>query len=867
MAPKKRAATTNTASKTKVLKATSPLRTSPRKTRPSRKKTEAEEITDIPAPSKSTKAKTSPPKTKTPIKSKATKTAKVLPAKKEKQGVDSLTQSSEAKVEPQKPARATKKSGATRTQKTSPGRKKSIGEAAYRPEIDEDKDDQDEILGTQRTKKNVTKDSDVVTSPLKKRGRPRKNAEVGAGEEVSSPPKNKTRRLPDQGAGVAEASPPKKRGRPKKETSTEIASAETTETLPKRRGRPPKNASATVSSAERKELVGEKPSAPQLKGRAPSKVTNQRPTPQSPPKSTKAASTSNPPSRTTRSVSPTKAKQPSTTDPNPALNRAAVTAAYKYLGLPPRKAWSLPDTAIATAYRDRLAEEEEDVQEDDLREALKAIAYARSSSTLAGLLREGHQSESVQRLLARSPSRAARSVSPEKKKGGGLRRGRAGSAGSEGLGVGSKRESEVVGGEEWTDSPAKKVRKGSVGGGLAQSRGWLGGRTFSVGGVKQSIEAGGGRGGSSSPGRKRSSMSLSPTIRVRGLDQAGETSRSLSPARRGAVPRTGSVSARVSPARGRSKSPGTQALKASSRARSKSGGPGTNYGELNEHSIPFLCTSARSPSRASRRSPSPRHQRPNAEPAPQSKTRSPPTTATASQSTRKPRRSPSKSPTRKTANPPPAPPPNSRTVSNTTPSEKVQVIPKDQPSAQDRGPVHSSTNPQFIPHDPKQRPNPFFETMPAPEIWHQRMPAFFPFGETPYLERVKSRQIEEDLAYDHSTKPSETSSPGKSATGGGGGGILEQAGQALARIRDVFSPKRTAEQASSEDVEKPIPDPYDPVFALPSVTEEAVEAFMKGAGNGNRGKSAGTAAAGQKRRVSAGSSAGGSRKRRKSYGY
>ncbi|KAI6866359.1 hypothetical protein KC338_g4752 [Hortaea werneckii] len=749
MAPKKRAATTNTASRTKVLKAAIPLRTSPRKTRPSRKKTEAEETIDIPAPSKVTKAKATPPKTKTPIKSKAAKNAKASPAKKEKKSVNGLPPSNEAKVEPQKPIRAAKKSGATRTQKTSPGRKKSIGEAAYRPEIDEDKDEQDEILGTQKTKKKATKDSDAVTSPPKKRGRPRKNAEVGAGEEVSSPPKKKTRRLPDQGVGVAEVSPPKKRGRPKKETSIEIAPAETTETLPKRRGRPPKNASATTSSTTKKETAEAKTSAPQPKGRAPSKTTNQRPTPpHSPPKPTKAAPTNKPPSRTTRSVSPTKAKQPSTTDHHPALNRAAVTAAYKYLGLPPRKAWGLPDTAIATAYRDRLSEDD-DVQRDDLREALKAIAYARSSATLAGLVREGgHRSEAVQRLLARSPSRAAsRSMSPaEKKKGGGLRRGRVGSASSEGLGLPRKRESEVVGGEEWTDSPAKKARKGSMGGGLAQSRGGLGGRTFSVGGVKQSIEAGDGRGGSPSPGRERSPKSLSPARRVRGSDQAGEMSRSASPARRGAVPRMGSVSARASPARGRSKSPGTQPSKASSRARSKSAGPGKNYGELNEHSIPSLSASAPSPSRASRRSPS--HERSNTEPALQSKTRSPPTTATASQSTRKPRRPPSKSPTRKTANRPPPPPPNSRTVSNTTPSERVQVIPKDQPSAQDRGPVHSSTNPQFIPNnDPHQRPNPFFETMPAPEIWHQRMPSFFPFGETPYLERVNSRQIEEDLAY------------------------------------------------------------------------------------------------------------------------
>ncbi|KAI7553650.1 hypothetical protein KC331_g1084 [Hortaea werneckii] len=791
-------------------------------------------------------------------KSKAAKTTKASPAGKKIQGDYGLLQSNEAKAEPQKPIRSTKKSGTTRTQKMSPVRKKSIGEAAYRPEIDENEDDQNEIKGMQRSKRKAMKDSDVVTSPPKKRGRPRKNVEAAAVEEVSSPPKKKFRRLADQGAGVAEASPPKNGGSPRKEPSNEAASAETTETLPKRRGRPPKNASATILPATKKEASGAKTSAPRLKRRVPSKTTNQRPTPQSPPKPTKAATTSKSPSRTTRSVSPAKGRRPSTTDHNPPLNRAAITAAYKYLSLPPRKAWSLPDTAIATAYRDRLIEED-GVPKEDLREALKAIAYARRSATLVHIVREVNDAELVRMSLARSPSRT-RSVSPAKKSRV-LSRERAGS-GSEGVGMGRKRESSVALGEEWTDSPAKKVRKGSAGGGLPQSHGVSGGRKFSVGGVKQSIESGGGRSGSPSPGRKRTSKSMSPTRRVRGSEQPAEKSRSVSPARRGVVTRTGSTSARASPGRGRSKSPGTKAPAASTRARSKSAGAGKGYGELDGSSIPPLSSSARSPSRTSRKSPSPRRQKPNAELAPQSKTHSPQAPINASQSTKATRRSPSKSPMRKiSANLPPAPPPNSRTVSGTTPSsEKVQIIPKGQPSGKDRGPVHSSTNPQFIPNDPKQRPNPFFETMPGAEVWHQRMPAFFPFGETPYLERLKSQQIEEDLAYDHSKKTSdETSSPEKSA----GGGILEQAGQALARIREVFSPKRMENQSEALE-EKPVPIPYDPVFALPRVTEEAVEAFMKGERREGGRKSAGTASVGQKRR---GSSAGGSRKRRKSSGY
>ncbi|RMX86853.1 hypothetical protein D0868_15081 [Hortaea werneckii] len=869
MAPKKKATTSGTTARTKAVKAASPLRTSPRKTRPSRKKTEAEETTDVSPPSKVTKPKVSPAKTKTTIKSKAAKTTKASPAGKKIQGADGLLQSKEAKAEPQKPVRGTKKSCTIRTEKTSPVRKKSIGEAAYRPEVDENEDDQDEIKGTQKTTKTATTGSDVYTSPPKKRGRPRKNGEAGAGEEVSSPPRKTTIRRADQGGDAAEASPPKKRGRPRKELSNEAASAETTETQPKRRGRPPKNASTTIPSAKKKDAGGEKTSASRLKGRVPSKTTDQLPTSRSPPKSTKAATTSKPPSRTTRSVSPAKGKQPSTTDHNPPLNRAAITAAYKYLGLPPRKAWSLPDTAIATAYRDRLVEDD-GMPKEDLREALKAIAYARGSATLAHIVREVNDSELVQRSLARSPSRAG-SVSPAKKNAA-LSRERVGSGG-EGVGMGRKRESSVALGEEWTDSPAKKVRKGSAGGGLPQSRGGVsGGRNFSVGGVKQSIESAGGRSGSSSPGRKRTSKSMSPIRRVRGSEQSAEKSRSVSPTRRAAVPRTGSASARASPARGRSKSPGTEAPKTSSRARSKSAGAGKGYGELNESSIPPLASSARSPSRTSRRSSSPRRQKPNAELTLQSQTHSPQAPVNASQSTNATRRSPSKSPMRKiSANPPPAPPPNSRTASGTTPwSEKVQVIPKGQPSGKDRGPVHSSTNPQFIPNDPKQRPNPFFETMPAAEVWHQRMPSFFPFGETPYLERVKSQQIEEDLAHDHSKKTSDeasSSSPEKSA-GAGGGGILEQAGQALARIREVFSPKRTEHQSEVlEEEEKPIPIPYDPVFALPKVTEDAVEAFMKGERREGGRKSAGTttaAAAGQKRR---GSSAGGSRKRRKSSGY
>ena len=52
------------------------------------------------------------------------------------------------------------------------------------------------------------------------------------------------------------------------------------------------------------------------------------------------------------------------------------------------------------------------------------------------------------------------------------------------------------------------------------------------------------------------------------------------------------------------------------------------------------------------------------------------------------------------------------------------------------------------------KPNPFHETLPALEIWHRRMPPYFPFGETPFMEREISRQIEEDLARGRSSSSS-----------------------------------------------------------------------------------------------------------------
>jgi hypothetical protein len=79
-------------------------------------------------------------------------------------------------------------------------------------------------------------------------------------------------------------------------------------------------------------------------------------------------------------------------------------------------------------------------------------------------------------------------------------------------------------------------------------------------------------------------------------------------------------------------------------------------------------------------------------------------------------------------------------------SEAIVPLPKGEPSGKGRGAIHSVTNPEFIPETSTLKKNPFFETMPAPEVWHRRMPAVLPFGETPFMEREMSRQISEDLA-------------------------------------------------------------------------------------------------------------------------
>ena len=68
-----------------------------------------------------------------------------------------------------------------------------------------------------------------------------------------------------------------------------------------------------------------------------------------------------------------------------------------------------------------------------------------------------------------------------------------------------------------------------------------------------------------------------------------------------------------------------------------------------------------------------------------------------------------------------------------------------------RGSIVSPTNTEHI--AALDRPNPFYETLPAAEVWHRRMPPYFPFGETPYMETVMSEQIDADLKRGELTRP------------------------------------------------------------------------------------------------------------------
>lgn len=82
---------------------------------------------------------------------------------------------------------------------------------------------------------------------------------------------------------------------------------------------------------------------------------------------------------------------------------------------------------------------------------------------------------------------------------------------------------------------------------------------------------------------------------------------------------------------------------------------------------------------------------------------------------------------------------------STTTTTTTNPYARPHPPHPSRGTMISPTNPPTI-STLTNKPNPFHETLPAPEIWHRRMPPYFPFGETRFMEREISLQIEADLA-------------------------------------------------------------------------------------------------------------------------
>ncbi|OQO12663.1 hypothetical protein B0A48_02126 [Cryoendolithus antarcticus] len=133
-----------------------------------------------------------------------------------------------------------------------------------------------------------------------------------------------------------------------------------------------------------------------------------------------------------------------------------------------------------------------------------------------------------------------------------------------------------------------------------------------------------------------------------------------------------------------------------------------------------------------------------------------------------------------------------------------------------RGNVKSCTNPELIIDEKgnESKHNPFFETLPAPEVWHRRMPPYFPFGETPLMEAYVSRQIDEDLqrgiAHDEEVQNKNRSVVGR----------VFNAGQKAASYMGSIVPWKRSEDRR-----------YPPAWSLPEVEDSEIAAFAR-IGNG-----------------------------------
>ncbi|KAI5370978.1 hypothetical protein Slin14017_G018570 [Septoria linicola] len=147
------------------------------------------------------------------------------------------------------------------------------------------------------------------------------------------------------------------------------------------------------------------------------------------------------------------------------------------------------------------------------------------------------------------------------------------------------------------------------------------------------------------------------------------------------------------------------------------------------------------------------------------------------------------------------------------------------PYASRRGNILSSTNPPTISiaikkadgtEEIQERVNPFFETLPGPEVWHRNMPPFFSFGDTKLMEQIISDQINADLARTHDIVPTKAK---EAAADKSGGGFLAK-GKSL--LFGSAGPKTPVEetQPADDSVVKPIATLRKDQWALPELTPQ-----------------------------------------------
>ena len=434
--------------------------------------------------------------------SKVTKSTKALPAKKTLTAkAKALIAEAEAETEAS-PAKAGKKVSPAK-KKTSPARAKAIEAVVEYPSDDDDgvspakgKKESSPKRAWPSKKTTTPKASKVTAASPAKKVSPGKKATASKSTKPieASPPKPRGRPpkaspvKADEGEGIdADTTKTTARGRPKKaspakkeprfiDVDDSVSEEEDEPPAPKPRGRPKKTSPA--KSAAGGECGAETDGTTKTTKKSPGRPKKTSPTKRNAgaESGTETDGTTTKRGRGRPKKAATPATEPETDIDQQRPTRQEISGAYKHLNIKPREAMQHSDERILELYKDQWPDLPSPNKES-MQEALRAIGIARGSQLLmnaASRRWSKGDGDAVPAGLARSP----------KKK--------------------MERDQEHVENEreEWTDSPAKKVRKGS-GAEKATADGGKG-RNFSVGGVRQSIEGSKGLGKSPSPSRKAS---------------------------------------------------------------------------------------------------------------------------------------------------------------------------------------------------------------------------------------------------------------------------------------------------------------------------------------------------------------------------